>query len=756
MNVKRAIKKIVKKPLYPIAKKIRHIADAAVIESGAGGSNGGSISELMTENYLLKKDLDNLEQGLNYIYYYHGGSGNHGCEALVKTITNICKIKREELGIYSYRPEQDKEFGIYDYASFIKHSVLDSDDVLTRYHSGTTAFSIGGDNYCKFPNIQLANYNRAFHESNAKTALIGCSIEPDVMKHGEIIGDLAQFDLISARETITYNALLENGITKNTVLVPDSAFTLKPEPSGITLNPKTVGINISDIALQAAGDLFYKNIVNLIEYILSKTDYSIALIPHVHQDFNDDCGALKKVYAHFLQHDRIKLIGNTFTANQLKDIIGQCSMLVAARTHCSVAGYSMNVPTLVLGYSVKSKGIARDLFGTEENYVKSVHDLKSENDIKNAFIWLDKNQSKIRKHLKEFMPDYIKKAYDIKKHVDKLKILDVSPKIKEGKKARIGTYKKGKLSIITSCYNSASYLHRYLDSILNQTNTNIELVIINDGSTDRTEKILSNYLPLLEKKGIEVVYAKQPNGGIGVAYNNALKYVSGEYFCWCDSDNFYSPDYCEKVLSFFKEHKDANILRHDGYLIDEKDCLDPKVFERTDFDQFSITSENPYEKHLFMNSLLEKNWHFGCIILRTSAFDKLNPKRNIFTSRYGQNWQLTLPLLKEYEAYYIPDHLFYFVMRAASESHQNRKEGDNSMLFRQLDGYHQILEALVNEMNLKNKSELLEILNQKYICKKLEIAKVTKNEKDIEFLTNEFNKKVAPNNLYQKALDKIK
>ncbi|MDO4741761.1 MAG: glycosyltransferase [Candidatus Saccharibacteria bacterium] len=755
--MKKNLKYILKKPLMPIAKKVRHIADAAVAETStyAPIDYSPEINRLKIENNLLKRDLDNFESNLKYIYYYHGGSGNHGCEALVRTITSICNIKRNELGIYSYRPEQDKQFGIFYVASFIKHSVLDSDDVIYGYNKDLIALSIGGDNYCKFPNNELANYNRTFHARGVKTALIGCSIEPSVLEHGEILTDLAQFDLITARESITYNALKEKGVTKNLQYAPDSAFTLAPEPSNIKLKEHTIGINISDIT-NTSGEIFYKNIINLIDYILEKTTYNIALIPHVHQDFNDDLSILKRLYSHYLQNERIRLIGTSFNAPQLKDIIGQCEILVAARTHCSIAGYSMYVPTLVLGYSVKSKGIARDIFGSEENYVKNVYSLKKETEITDAFLWIEKNKIAIKKHLSSFIPKYTKKAYNIRTYLDTLRTQNTEIKIQEPLRARKNEYKKDTLSIITSCYNSENYLHRYISSILNQTNHNIELIIVNDGSTDGTEKIISNYIPLLEKAGIDISYIKQENAGIGAAYNTALKYVHGEYFCWCDSDNFYSPDFVEKVLSFLEKNRETKILRHDGYMVEENECKDPKIFEKTNFIKFSIESKNPYEKNLFMNSLLEKNWHFGNIVLSTEAFDKVNKGRKIFESRYGQNWQLCLPMLHKYEANYIPDCLFYFAIRPESESHQNWIDGDNTMIFLQLDGYKQILENIIKEMNLPNKDELFEILKQKYICKKLEIARATKNKADIAKYETIFKNEVAPNNIYQKALDQIK
>ena len=67
------------------------------------------------------------------------------------------------------------------------------------------------------------------------------------------------------------------------------------------------------------------------------------------------------------------------------------------------------------------------------------------------------------------------------------------------------------VSIITPCYNGEAFLKRYFESILNQTYPNLELIFINDGSTDRTEEIALSYRERLEKRGITYIYEKQEN-----------------------------------------------------------------------------------------------------------------------------------------------------------------------------------------------------------------------------------------------------
>ncbi len=91
-----------------------------------------------------------------------------------------------------------------------------------------------------------------------------------------------------------------------------------------------------------------------------------------------------------------------------------------ARTHATIAAYSTCVPTLVVGYSVKARGIARDIFGSEDNMVIPVQSLEHEDDLVNAFKYIQENESNIRQHLQNFMPSYIEKAWQAGEEVKKL------------------------------------------------------------------------------------------------------------------------------------------------------------------------------------------------------------------------------------------------------------------------------------------------------------------------------------------------
>ena len=122
------------------------------------------------------------------------------------------------------------------------------------------------------------------------------------------------------------------------------------------------------------------------------------------------------MYDDFGQNPRITMIDDC-GCEELKYVISRCSLFVGARTHATIAAYSSGVPTFVVGYSVKARGIARDLFGSEEHYVLPVQDLYRPDELSEAFQWLDANSKTIRESLKERLSSYIQDPAIIRNQV---------------------------------------------------------------------------------------------------------------------------------------------------------------------------------------------------------------------------------------------------------------------------------------------------------------------------------------------------
>jgi polysaccharide pyruvyl transferase WcaK-like protein len=95
----------------------------------------------------------------------------------------------------------------------------------------------------------------------------------------------------------------------------------------------------------------------------------------------------------------------------LKAFISQCRLFIGARTHATIAAYSSNVPALALGYSVKARGIARDIFGDEKGLVLPIQELSSARKLIDAFNELREREGDLRRRLEEVMPGYVKHAH---------------------------------------------------------------------------------------------------------------------------------------------------------------------------------------------------------------------------------------------------------------------------------------------------------------------------------------------------------
>jgi len=218
------------------------------------------------------------------------------------------------------------------------------------------------------------------------------------------------------------------------------------------------------------------------------------------------------------------------------------------------------------------------------------------------------------------------------------------------------------ISIITPCYNVASTLEQYLKSILNQTYNNIEVIAVDDGSTDDTAKILKRYISIFAENKMTLKYIYEDNAGLGAAINNGLKYVEGDYLCWSDPDDFYFPTSMEKRLREFHKHPECAVVSSDAYVYHSNDLKHPFKREAARF--ICRQESNQFEL------LLKEESHFcaGCHMIRMADFEKVNPKREIYPAKRGQNWQLLLPVYYKFKRYYLDEPLYAYVVYPNSMS----------------------------------------------------------------------------------------
>lgn len=139
--------------------------------------------------------------------------------------------------------------------------------------------------------------------------------------------------------------------------------------------------------------------------------------------------------------------------------------------------------------------------------------------------------------------------------------------------------KEIKISFIVPIYNVEEYLERCLDSICNQTYQNIEIILVNDGSTDKSEEICKKYL--LKDKRIK--YIKKNNGGVSSARNVGIENTTGEYICFVDSDDYINEKFAEIFLNVL-------LCKNSDIVI----CDYEKVFRLENIQKNILNLENVY------------------------------------------------------------------------------------------------------------------------------------------------------------------
>lgn len=117
-----------------------------------------------------------------------------------------------------------------------------------------------------------------------------------------------------------------------------------------------------------------------------------------------------------------------------------------------------------------------------------------------------------------------------------------------------------KVSIVIPVYNGEKYLKEAIDSAINQTYKNIEVIVVNDGSTDKTKEICESYQD-------KIKYFEKKNGGVSSALNLAIDKMTGDYFSWLSHDDVYLNNKIEVQIDFLKKCKNKNVILYSDYLL---------------------------------------------------------------------------------------------------------------------------------------------------------------------------------------------
>lgn len=382
---------------------------------------------------------------MKYLFPLHLDGGNRGCEGIAKGSAKLLDTNIENVYGYTRNIELDRflnldrsltlipkqisrwnQFLIKFISKIINISNLTEFRYRCAYHyffskikKGDIVLSTGGDMLC-YKNNEVIYLNNYCYNNNIKSILWGCSMSEENLTP-EKLDTLRKFSFIYARESCSYDFFKSLGLEK-VVCYPDPAFILEPEMINlppIFHNSDVLGLNISNYVLDGF-DLNSEKGINLkefIKYVLNNTNLSILLIPHVMWKNQDDRELAKNIIHEFAGLDRIACL-NSEDLNylQIRYIISKCRYFIGARTHAMISAYSTMVPSIALGYSIKSKGILKDLGLSEELLLDCKIKFKA-SDYIDAFNYLVNHEFDIREHYSKVLPSYRAKLYDFKKEI---------------------------------------------------------------------------------------------------------------------------------------------------------------------------------------------------------------------------------------------------------------------------------------------------------------------------------------------------
>ena len=240
-----------------------------------------------------------------------------------------------------------------------------------------------------------------------------------------------------------------------------------------------------------------------------------------------------------------------------------------------------------------------------------------------------------------------------------------------------------KVTIVIPVYNGSNYMKDAIDSALAQTYKNLEIIVVNDGSKDDTDKIALSY-------GDKIKYLKKENGGVSTALNLALKNMTGEYFSWLSHDDYYYPEKIEKQIEFLNKQKDKNIIIYNNFRQMDASGKDFK-------NDFILNHEELNQKSQY--ALLHGHINGITLLIPKKAFDEFGKFDE--SLRCTQDYDMWLRMSKKYKFVHMEDILTKTRIHENQDTLTSPKmvsEGNRLWL--------EILESLTDEEKIKLEGSL--------------------------------------------------
>lgn len=244
------------------------------------------------------------------------------------------------------------------------------------------------------------------------------------------------------------------------------------------------------------------------------------------------------------------------------------------------------------------------------------------------------------------------------------------------------------VSIIVPCYNGERFIDRCLGSIIRQDYPHLEVIIVNDGSTDQSEAHILAWNDRFSSVGKKLVYVYQENKGLGAAINAGLKHVTGDFLALIDVDDEFLESSISTKVDFLNSHCDVDVVRSNGW------------YNRSSGKSLFIYDSSEKTCSNLFAALVDgttNNWA-GSYMVRTSQLFSFYPDREIYPSRFGQNLQLLMPLSYKKACGYIDEPLMIYNIQENSLSQSADPKAAMEQLLKNAAGYLDIRTHLIDQI----------------------------------------------------------
>ena len=457
--------------------------------------------------------------------------------------------------------------------------------------------AIGGDNYSLDYRIPspVIGLDKFAMDLGKPVILWGASVGPfEKEPHfvGTVARHLSRMEFIAVRESVSYAYLTQTLGLGNVVQMADPAFTLGKEAIDLGGFWPTGGNGILGVNVSALIERYKRKeqdlraeVAEFIHHAVRDHGLGVLLVPHVNPLQGQHAGG-DATYMAGLQ-EQLRDLGTSVTmmphqlnAEQIKYVISQLRFFMGARTHATIAALSSGVPTVSIAYSVKARGINRDLFGNEEAVLQTP-DLSTQS-LRGRLEWLLREEQTLKATLAARIPQLQHQGRQAAARIsevlakgigDDARQVAIRPSNDTVNRQVVGEARAAvdgremtdtapaPVSVVIPCFRCQSTIAEAVASAAAQTLRPAEVLLVDDCSGDDTlealHRIASEYEP-----GWVRVLALPRNGGPSRARNAGWEQADQPYIAFLDADDTWHPHKLELQMAALRADPAIALIAH--------------------------------------------------------------------------------------------------------------------------------------------------------------------------------------------------